>query len=60
MKDWVVKTPTLAVLCQTKERTPRGVAKEGLESSCLPGTPGSERGPGCWGSSLGPTLSLGL
>lgn len=36
MKDGAVKTPTLAVLCQTKEQTPGGVAEEGLGDSCSP------------------------
>lgn len=43
MKDGAVKTPTSAVLCQTKEQTPRGVAEEGLGE-----IPGSEWGLGCW------------
>lgn len=36
MKGGAVKTPTLAVLCQTKEQTPRGVAEEDLGDSCSP------------------------
>lgn len=32
MRGWVVKTPTVAVLCQTS----RGVVREGLGNSCSP------------------------
>lgn len=55
MRDWVVKTPTLAVLCQT----PRGAVKEGLGNSCSSGESRLGMGAGMLAHLAGPHAESG-